>query len=659
MSPFDSATEASLRAGPFDSATGASLRAGPFDSAAGRARLAAGAVVLGMLAFAYRYLSFEEFPNDHFMHLSIAQQITMGALGARDFVELGIPLMTMLSAAAQVVLGEGLRSELILVALMFAVAASLTWLSAAWLGRSLVVAAMAALVPVLATPVSYSYPKLLAPATVFLAALGYSRQPTRLNLWLVAAALAMAFLLRHDLGMFMGLGVVALLVVQHGITRAWVLETGRVAIAAALLASPFFLWVQVYQGVGDYVRQGLAISRREAGRSNWWQLPRFSVDGSLPFLSRMADGPVVNVRWQPDATEAFIVEAESRHDLVRREMNSPQSWSYMLTGWSARDLEALVRDPLVADTHGIDRSSFALQVPAPQGLRALLVHAYGPGPGLRVNGNAFVAFVYLLWMLPVGALAALVLTRRQSSPQMRGVVAMLIVTALAMNASMLRDPLNTRVRDVIVPAALLLSFLGGLAWSTAGEGRYRHARRGLVLAALAMVVASAASVGGASSALERTQVARGVTGIRERARTIRRRFAPPDQRTGPRSPVYQPIVEYIVRCTPPDARLLTLTFAPELFFYTGRGFAGGQATLSPGYFSSENDATLMLQRISTENVPLVILDSQTEREMLDGYPRIAAHVVKHYREAERFAISTDKAFVVLARTDRPACTRLE
>ena len=624
---------------------------------ASRAGLAAGAVALGLLTLAYRYLSFEEFPNDHFMHLAIAQQITLGELGARDYVELGIPLMTMLSAAAQVVLGEGLRSELILVALMFAVAASLTWLSAASLGRSLVVGTMAALVPVLAMPVSYSYPKLLAPAIGFLAGLGYSRQPTRLRLWLVAASIAIAFLLRHDLGMFVGVGVVALLVVQHGITRAWVLETGRVAIAAAVVASPFFLWVQAYQGIGDYVRQGLAISRREAGRSNFWQIPRFSIDSSRPFLSRLVDGPVVNVRWQSDASEARIVDAERRHGLVRRELNSPQSWSYVLTGWSARDLQSLVQDPLVADTHGIDRSGFSLQVPAPEGLRALLVHVYGPGQGLRLTGNTFVALVYLLWLLPVAAMVALVLTRRQPSPEIRGVVAMAIVTALAMNVSMLRDPLDTRIRDVVVPAALLLSYLGGLAWSAAGAGRYRYAQRALVLAVLAMVVGSAASVGAATSALEHTQIARGVAGVRERARTIRRRFAPPDQRTGPRSPVYQPVIDYIVRCTPPDARLLTLTFAPELFFYTGRGFAGGQATLSPGYFSSDSDTKLMLQRITAENVPLVILDSQTEREMLDGYPRIAAHVTAHYREAERFAISTDKAFVVLARTDRPACAR--
>jgi hypothetical protein len=96
-----------------------------------------------------------------------------------------------------------------------------------------------------------------------------------------------------------------------------------------------------------------------------------------------------------------------------------------------------------------------------------------------------------------------------------------------------------------------------------------------------------------------------------------------------------------------------------LFFYTGRAFAGGQVAMSPGFFASEQDAALLLTRLSMEDVPLVIADSQTEREMIDGYPRIGAHVTQHYHEVQRFPISSDKAFVLLARNDEPACGRLE
>ena len=82
-------------------------------------------------------------------------------------------------------------------------------------------------------------------------------------------------------------------------------------------------------------------------------------------------------------------------------------------------------------------------------------------------------------------------------------------------------------------------------------------------------------------------------------------------------------------------------------------------TLSPGYFTSEQDADELLKRVSAEDVPLVILDSQTQQEMLDDYPRIGAHVRQHYHEAERFAIAGDKSFVVWTENGRRACARLE
>jgi len=631
-----------------------------------RRRLIAGAAAVGVLVFAYRYLSFEEFPNDHFVHLAEGQQMLLGALPVRDFVERGIPLMATLSAFGQLLFGEGLRSELIVIAAAYGVAASLTLFLCVSLSRSIVVGTLAALVPVAAYPISYSYPKLLAIAIGFAAALGYSRQPSVVRLLLMSVSIAVAFLLRHDLGAFVGVGVVTLLAVQYGISRAWMVEIGRAAAAALLLVSPYLLWVQVYQGVGDYVQQAVTFSRREAQRASWFQAPRFTVDSSRPFVSRMAAGPVVNVRWQPDASDARIVESEQRHGLIRLELNSPQSWRYMLTGWSRGDLEALVRDPLVADTHGIDRSAFALQVPAPTGFRALLVHVYAPGDGLHLAANSIAALVYSLWAVPLAALIALIVTWKRSPVELRAAVAMVIVVQLAMNLSMLRDPLDTRARDVLVPTALLIAYLGGLLWSrlrlTASArqaGAWVIAQRGLTVCALIAAVGSAASLGSMWEMLGRTQLTDGVSGIRERARTIRRRYSPPDQRTGPRSAVYQPVVEYITRCTQPNARLLTLTFAPELFFYSGRGFAGGQVSLSPGYFVTDEDATLLLTRVASEDVPLVILDSQTAREMIDGYPRIGAHVTQHYREVQRFPISAEKSFVVMARTERPTCGQIE
>jgi hypothetical protein len=97
-----------------------------------------------------------------------------------------------------------------------------------------------------------------------------------------------------------------------------------------------------------------------------------------------------------------------------------------------------------------------------------------------------------------------------------------------------------------------------------------------------------------------------------------------------------------------------MTFAPELFFYTGRGFAAGQVSLTPGYFVSERHASLMLQRLAAEKVPLVIVDSETRGELAANYPRVDEYVDRNYREFGRVSIGAGKDWVLLAESARPA-----
>jgi hypothetical protein len=633
-----------------------------------KVRLAIGALAVALLTIAYRYLSFTDFANDHFVHLSVAQQITMGDLPVRDFVERGLPLMPLISAAGQVLFGEGLRSELGVIAIAYGIAAALTYLIAIQLSGSATVSALAALLPVAVYPVSYSYPKLLAPAVGCAAACWYCARPDTLRAVLLAAAVAAAFLLRHDLGVFLGVSTIAMMLGYHGLSRPTLVSAARVVAVAVLIVAPYLVWVQVFEGLSTYLREGMVFSQREAQRANWWTPPPFAVDASRPLVERVAHGPVVNVRWQPTASQAGIADAESRHSLVRLSLNSPQSWTYEMRRWSSSDIERLVKDPLAADTQGIDRSAFSLQVSAPTGIRRWLVNVYGPGEGLRVRANATAALFYLVWLVPFAAALVLAKSWSTATPTTRAVVAMSLVMQFAMNLTMLRDPIETRIRDVLVPVSLLIAWLAGRAWHATRGGvsgpatpslRSATVRRVAVAGVLVIILAGTAAVGDASTQLERTNIARGIDGINLRLRTIRRVLSPPDQRTGQLSPAYRTLVTSLARCTPPDSRLLTLTFAPEFFFYTHRGFAGGHVSFSPGYYTSDRDATVLLQRVSAEDVPFVILDSQTEGEMLGDYPRIGSYVRANYHEAWRVPLTSEKAFVVLARNGSAECARLE
>ena len=96
-------------------------------------------VLWGVACFAYRYLAFRGFPNDHFMHLARAQQMLLGEWPIRDFFDPGLPLSYVLSAIPQSIFGQTLFVEVMLVFGCFALAAALThlilvrWTGSLWL----------------------------------------------------------------------------------------------------------------------------------------------------------------------------------------------------------------------------------------------------------------------------------------------------------------------------------------------------------------------------------------------------------------------------------------------------------------------------------------------------------------------------------------------
>jgi hypothetical protein len=145
----------------------------------------------------------------------------------------------------------------------------------------------------------------------------------------------------------------------------------------------------------------------------------------------------------------------------------------------------------------------------------------------------------------------------------------------------------------------------------------------------------------------------GAAGLRARMRTIRRTLSPPDHHTGKRSAAYGPLIDYVTTCTSPNSQLLTLTFAPEVFFYTHRAFAGGQVSLTPGYFVDDRNVGLMLERMAKQDVPLVVMDSETREEMMQ-YSRLGSYVEARYHEIGRFPMGPGKDFILLAENGRTA-----
>ena len=174
-------------------------------------RVPLGSLDLGVFAgvFLFRWLTVE-FTNDHFVHLSRARQILLGDVPIRDFFE-QLFLQTYLSSAFQLVFGYNLFGEALLTISLVAFGTMLVFHLSARLSGSRWLATGAALLTVLAYPRLYSYPKVF----LYVAAIGlawlYAQRGTRVHVSLMAALTAVAFLLRHDHGVYIAVMLVCCL----------------------------------------------------------------------------------------------------------------------------------------------------------------------------------------------------------------------------------------------------------------------------------------------------------------------------------------------------------------------------------------------------------------------------------------------------------------
>ena len=210
-----------------------------------------GILDLGVFAgtFLFRWL-IVEFPNDHFQHLSRARQVLLGDAPIRDFFDAGFFLQNYLSAAFQIAFGYNLFGEAILTIAFVAFGTMLVFHLAARFSGSRWIAACAALLMVVANPRLYSYPKVF----LYVSAIGlvwlYARRGSRLHVCLMAALTALAFLLRHDHGVYIaGMMVCFLGLRDWGGALLWRRLGLYTGVTVGLLL-PFLIFVQVTTGAG-------------------------------------------------------------------------------------------------------------------------------------------------------------------------------------------------------------------------------------------------------------------------------------------------------------------------------------------------------------------------------------------------------------------------
>lgn len=243
----------------------------------GRRRgMAVAAVALFVFLFLYRFATLGGalggFDDDHFILLAYGKQVEAGERPSRDYLGVGLqglwpPLAFEVSAGAQQLLGDNLRSEAVATAGLLALGGVLTFVAG-----SLVAppgwAFVASLLAGLAAPKLYAFPKVLVLAGAALLLVAYARRPSAGRAVWLAVLTAAAVLLRNDYAVYVSVGIVVLLA-----TTAWiegVRPWRHAAIWAGLttgLLLPSVLLVQRDYGLGAYLGLALENSTREAART--------------------------------------------------------------------------------------------------------------------------------------------------------------------------------------------------------------------------------------------------------------------------------------------------------------------------------------------------------------------------------------------------------
>jgi len=238
--------------------------------------IASFALTAGILTIGWRFLTFSGFNNDHYVHMAGAQQLLLGEWPVRDFADAGMPLMYAVHAAARAAFGPALGVEWAVVAAGFGLAAACTVIAATRLSGSLVVALLVTAFEVAIYPRTFGYPKVLLYAAAVLVIMAVARRFNTGTLLATALMTVVAFLFRHDHGLFIGIASLTAVLVSSR-DEGWRTGLQRSAAFAGvvvLLLLPWLLFVQAHQGLVDYVSSGVSVSQAEAVGDSLRELPR-------------------------------------------------------------------------------------------------------------------------------------------------------------------------------------------------------------------------------------------------------------------------------------------------------------------------------------------------------------------------------------------------
>ena len=621
-------------------------------------------VLLALVAGAWHGALMTYPTNDNFLHLALAQQLLAGDWPIADFFDHGLTLQFTLSALAQGVAGHRLLSEALVVALAWMVSTFLAFALVRRLTGSTAGAVVAAVLLIVSGPRGYSYPKVIVYVVAAWLFWLYVWRPGPRRIVLFGAWAAVAFYWRPDHGLYVSAGIALAALAAHGLRPIALTRTALAAAVVLAAVAPFFIAMQMTIGLPEYVRAALTQAEWEhQGSHRLPSWPLRTLDDVIRIAPAVEHAPRIALRWDPDSTAADRDAVVTRYGLTRDGDAGPLLQHVRLSAASLADLRALINEPVVADTAGVDRSTATIpDAQWPQWERLRLEHRW---LRLRVLGGleeytrAGEAVAGLFFALPLlAAVIAVPLRRHFTAPAPAGALLAFAAFALLVTFGLLRRPYEIRAVDGVALPAILLGVSAALLWRAGpklGSARRWLFAGGAVVLALLLVkgVSQSGQFGGR---LPRLGLGDGLVAradARVSAMAARLLPSPPLDAfaSGPR-PAPVSLAAYVVACVPASERLLVLWFAPEIYYYAGRAMAQRHLVFVPGWAALAHEQQLTLQKIQQAAPSVVLASSSLDGLTRTAFPGVVDYVHAHYTQAAALS-DDDREYMILARRDLP------
>jgi hypothetical protein len=245
-------------------------------------------IVVSLAVFASYFMTLSRIENDHFVIIARARQVLFGDWPVRDFIDPGMPLTYLLSAAAAWIAGPTLLAEAVLCIGLLALTTAITFSLVSRITGMWALALAAAAATFVVPTRLYSATKVACLVIALWLGSRYAHQSTLARLALLGGWTGLAFLVRMDYAVYVAAAAIVLIVITRDARRVRLKAVSIYTICAFVVVLPWLVYVHLSQGLGEYLASAIRFADAERTRTAsslpWFDWPLAQAANTSPAL---------------------------------------------------------------------------------------------------------------------------------------------------------------------------------------------------------------------------------------------------------------------------------------------------------------------------------------------------------------------------------------